>query len=48
MLYTNMSSKEIAVISNTTIRSVETSRYRLRKKFDLTRDEDMVKFLRNI
>lgn len=48
MLYTNMSSKEIAVISNTTIRSVETSRYRLRKKFDLTRDEDMVDFLRSI
>lgn len=48
MLYTNMSSKEIAVISNTTIRSVETARYRLRKKFDLTRDEDMVNFLRSI
>ena len=48
MLYINMSSKEIAVISNTTIRSVETSRYRLRKKFDLTRDEDMVDFLRSI
>lgn len=48
MLYINMSSKEIAVISNTTIRSVETSRYRLRKKFDLTRDEDMVDFLRAI
>ena len=48
MLYINMSSKEIAVISNTTIRSVETSRYRLRKKFDLTRDEDMVDFLRRI
>ena len=48
MLYINMSSKEIAVISNTTIRSVETSRYRLRKKFNLTRDEDMVNFLRSI
>ena len=48
MLYTNMSSKEIAVISNTTIRSVETARYRLRKKFDLTRDEDMVDFLKSI
>lgn len=48
MLYINMSSKEIAVISNTTIRSVETSRYRLRKKFNLTRDEDMITFLRSI
>ncbi len=48
MLYLNMSSKEIAIITNTTLRSVETSRYRLRKKFNLLRDEDMVNFLRNI
>lgn len=48
MLYVNMSSKEIAVITNTTIRSVETSRYRLRKKFNLLRDDDMVEFLRKI
>ena len=48
MLYINMSSKEIAIISNTTIRSVETSRYRLRKKFNLSRDEDMIDFLRSI
>lgn len=48
MLYLNMSSKEIAIITNTTLRSVETSRYRLRKKFNLVRDEDMVNFLRNI
>lgn len=48
MLYINLSSKEIATISNTTIRSVETSRYRLRKKFNLSRDEDMVNFLKSI
>lgn len=48
MLYVNMSSKEIAVITNTAIRSVETSRYRLRKKFNLLRDDDMVEFLRKI
>lgn len=48
MLYINMSTKEIAVITNTTLRSVETSRYRLRKKFNLSRDEDMINFLRNI
>lgn len=48
MLYVNMSSKEIAVLTNTTIRSVETSRYRLRKKFNLLRDDDMVEFLRKI
>lgn len=48
MLYINMSSKEIAVITNTTLRSVETSRYRLRRKFNLTRDDDMVSFLKQI
>lgn len=48
MLYINMSSKEIAAITNTTIRTVETSRYRLRKKFGLSRDEDIVNFLQKI
>lgn len=48
MLFINMSSKEIATITNTTIRSVETSRYRLRKKFGLSRDEDIVDFLQKI
>ena len=48
MLFINMSSKEIAVITNTTVRSVETSRYRLRRKFGLTRDEDIVSFLQKI
>ena len=48
MLYIDMSSKEIAVITNTTLRSVETSRYRLRKKFNLSRDEDMLNFLKSI
>lgn len=48
MLFTNMSSKEIAVLTNTTIRSVETSRYRLRKKIGLSRDEDIVCFLQRL
>ena len=48
MLYINMSSKEIAAITNTTIRTIETSRYRLRKKFMLSRDEDIVSFLQKI
>ncbi len=48
MLFTNMSSKEIATLTNTTIRSVETSRYRLRKKIGLSRDEDIVYFLQKI
>ena len=48
LLYINMSSKEIATITNSTIRTVETSRYRLRKKFNLSRDEDIVSFLQKI
>lgn len=48
MLYVNMSSKEIATMTNTTIRTIETSRYRLRKKFGLSRDEDIVSFLQKI
>lgn len=48
MLVVNMSSKEIATLTNTTVRSVETSRYRLRKKFDLSRDEDIVNYLKKI
>lgn len=48
MLYINMSSKDIAIMTNTTIRSVETSRYRLRKKFNLTREDDIVSFLQDI
>ena len=48
MLYIDMSSKEIATITNTTVRSVETSRYRLRKKFELSRDEDIVSFFQKI
>lgn len=48
MLYINMSSKEIAAMTNTTVRTVETSRYRLRRKFNLTRDEDIVNFLQKI
>ena len=48
MLYIDMSSKEISVITNTSIRSVETSRYRLRKKFNLKTDKDIVDFLREI
>lgn len=48
MLYIDMSSKEIAMITNTTVRSVETSRYRLRKKFNIEKDEDIVFFLRNL
>lgn len=43
----NLSSKDISAITNTTIRGVEASRYRLRKKFNLSRDMDLVDFLIN-
>lgn len=40
MLHVNMSSKEIATLTKKSIRSVETARYRLKKKISLT-TEDM-------
>lgn len=43
----NLSSKDISNITNTTIRGVEASRYRLRKKFNLSREMDLVDFLMN-
>ena len=45
MLYINMCSKEIADITKTSVRSVETSRYRLRKKLNLPHDEDITCYL---
>ncbi len=41
----NISSKEIAVLMNISTRGVEISRYRLRKKFDLSRDENLTDFI---
>ncbi|TLX70587.1 hypothetical protein E9993_22005 [Labilibacter sediminis] len=41
----NMSSKEIALLQNVTSRSVEVSRYRLRKKMDLDRSINLVDYL---
>lgn len=41
----NISSKEIAVLMNISTRGVEISRYRLRKKFDLNRDENLTDFI---
>ena len=37
----NLSSKEIAQLLNISIRGVETSRYRLRKKLDLSNDANL-------
>jgi ligand-binding sensor domain-containing protein/DNA-binding CsgD family transcriptional regulator len=41
----NLSSKEIAALLNISIRSVETSRYRLRKKIELSNDTNLTDFL---
>lgn len=41
----NLSSKEIATLSNITIRGVEGARYRLRKKMELESDNNLVAFL---
>jgi len=44
----NLSSKEIAIISNITIRGVEGARYRLRKKTELKSDDNLVEFLMGV
>tara|TARA_B100000900_G_scaffold415434_1_gene445302 strand:- start:10261 stop:13074 length:2814 start_codon:yes stop_codon:yes gene_type:complete len=41
----NMSSKEISKLLNITTRGVELARYRLRKKLNLKRDQNLVEFL---
>jgi ligand-binding sensor domain-containing protein/DNA-binding CsgD family transcriptional regulator len=43
----NLSSKEIAQITNITIKSVELSRYRLRKKLQIPAEENLFNFLLN-
>lgn len=44
----NISTKEIAPLMNISVRGVEISRYRLRKKLDLGRDENLTQYLMNI
>ncbi|PID69072.1 MAG: transcriptional regulator [Flavobacteriales bacterium] len=44
----DLPSKEIAPLMNISVRGVETHRYRLKKKLQLGRDEDLNNFLRNI
>ena len=41
----NLSTKEIAPLMNISVRGVEISRYRLRKKMELNRDENLIDFL---
>ena len=44
----NLSSKEIASLMNVAITSVEQSRYRLRKKFNLDKDVNLVNYIQKI
>ena len=41
LLYMDLSSKEIALLLNIASQSVDTARYRLRKKLNLSRDEEL-------
>lgn len=41
----NLSTKEMASLMNITVRGVEASRYRLRKKFELNPDDNLTSFL---
>ena len=43
----DLSSKEIAPLLNMTVRSIEMTRYRLRKKLGLRREESLTEFLQN-
>ena len=47
-LIMNLSSKEIAPLIGITYRSVELHRYRLRKKFNLPKNQNLVKFLHKV
>jgi len=44
----DLSTKEIAPLLNISIRGVETIRYRLRKKFNLDRDENLTDYIMKI
>ncbi|MDE5416912.1 hypothetical protein L3049_02750 [Labilibaculum sp. DW002] len=44
----NLSTKEIAPLMNISVRGVEISRYRLRKKFNLSREENLIDFILNV
>ncbi len=44
----NLSSKEIAPLFNISVRGVETIRYRVRKKFDLQREQSLTEFINNL
>lgn len=43
-----LSSKEMASLLNTSVRSIETARYRLRKKMELERDDNLTEFIQSL
>lgn len=46
-LYMELSSKEMAALLNTSVRSIETARYRLRKKLGLDQGQNLTEFIKN-
>ena len=42
-----LSSKEMASLLNTSVRSIETARYRLRKKLDMEQGDNLTEFIQN-
>jgi len=44
----NMSSKDIALLTHRSPRSIESARYRLKKKFGLSPDEDILSYLQSL
>jgi DNA-binding CsgD family transcriptional regulator len=44
----NLSSKELAHLMNISVRGVEGSRYRLRKKLNLGGEDHLVEYLMNV
>lgn len=48
MIRLNLSSKEIAAIQNISSKSVDMNRYRMRKKLNITGEEDLSKFLSDL
>jgi DNA-binding CsgD family transcriptional regulator len=44
----NMSTKDIALLTHRSPRSIESTRYRLKKKFGLSPEEDIINFLLSI
>ncbi len=48
LLYLNYSTKEISTITNSTLRSIESKKYRIRKKLLIPSDKDINIFLHNL